>query len=201
NRRQAPVGLNLLVDRTEVAVEDAANIGGALEADPVGDPGARDGRAETIAVGDGPGGEAAATASATDDELVRGGDSLFDQVVHSAVDVLPVGLAVAADDAAEERGAAAGGAARVGQEDRVAPLGEELPPVVPAGIQVVEPGTARPAVDVDQQGIALPLLIADGEDHHPLDLQPVGRGPADIPHLTPLVVASPGVEVGQPARL
>src|SRR5690606_31315658 len=115
NRRQAPVGLNLLVDRTEVAVEDAANIGGALEADPVGDPGAGDGRLETIAVGDGPVGQEAATAPATDDELVRVGDSLFDQVVHSAVDVLPVGLAVAADDAAEERGAAAGGAARVGQ--------------------------------------------------------------------------------------
>ena len=200
NRREPPVAFRLGVDRAEVAVKDGADVGGALERDPVGDARAGDRRLEAVGVRDGPVGQEAAAATSRRPPTDRIGDAVRDEFVDAADDVEPVGLAITLDDALQELGAAPGAAARVGHEDGVAALGHELAPVVPVGVQVVRPGAGRSAVDLRQERVARALLVTDRQDQQPLDLPAVRRGPFQLARLAKLIVACPGIEVSQLAR-
>ena len=104
---------------------------------------------------------------------------LRDQVIDAGHDVVEPRREVVADDVRLVLETVVGGAAVVGQQDRVARAGVHLRAV--AAVEAQHIGGRGTAVNGDDQRVALALLVADGTcTSTPPTMRPVLRLPGDL---------------------
>src|SRR5690606_31624782 len=102
NRRESPVSFRIFIHAAKITIENAADIGGTLETHPICNTRTRDCCLEPVGVGDRPVREESTTAPATDNQLIRVGYPLVNDIINTGHQILPVRLAVAVDDATQE---------------------------------------------------------------------------------------------------
>ena len=123
------------------------------------------------------------------------GEARRDELVEAREHVADIAAAHVAHDEPGEFAAAAGRSAHVRLEHRVAALDQRETAVARRG---VDEGPDRTAVDVQDRGEG---RLAPRQRQEALDLESVGRVPAQAPPLADQLAASrrPGVRRGRPA--
>ena len=146
--------------------------------DPVHGARARRRRLEAVGVGDDLVGHVAAAAPAHLGHPVAVHDPEFDQVVHAGHHVEVRLAVIVAHHVAEDLVAVTGAPPVVGLEHRPAARGQHLHVAAPAP-ETELVGGRRPAVGLDDERIALPLLVVERVIEEPLHFRAVVTLPAD----------------------